>query len=251
MTRTGSGMVEGKVAIITGAARGHGAAEARLLAAEGANVVVADVLDDLGAQVAAEIGDRARFRHLDVSRAEEWSAAIADTEAAFGPVNVLVNNAAILRRMPIEEMEVETYMAVITVNQLGCWLGMRSILPSMRAAGGGSIVNISSTAGLQGNRGLSAYAASKWAVRGMTKVAALEFGEYGIRVNSVHPGAITGAMATFPPDAPDGPWLRQPVARVGQPEEVAELVVFLASDRSSYSSGAEFLCDGGAMAGRP
>ena len=241
--------VDGKVALVTGAARGHGAAEARLLAERGAQVVLADVLDADGEAVAAGIGEAALYHHLDVSRPDDWSTVVDATEARFGPVSVLVNNAGILRMAPIEDMSLDDYLAVVAVNQVGTWLGMKAVLPSMRRAGGGSIANVSSTAGFRGMAGNSAYAATKFAIRGMSKVAALELGGDGIRVNSVHPGAISGVMSGIAPDAAGGPWTRQAIARVGRPEEVAEVVVFLASDASSYCTGAEFICDGGSLAG--
>lgn len=242
----------GKVALITGAARGQGAAEARRFVAEGAQVVIADVLEQEGRALAAELGDAARFQPLDVTSAEQWQTAVEVTVAHFGKLDVLVNNAAILRMAPLEHCSLEDYRQVIEVNQVGCWLGMKSVLAAMRQAGGGSIVNVSSTAGMEGVAYGTAYSASKFAVRGMTKSAALELGASGIRVNSVHPGGIDTAMARPPEMADFDPaqvYKGLPIPRIGQPEEVANLVLFLASDESSYCTGSEFIIDGGMLAG--
>lgn len=242
----------GKVALITGAARGQGAAEARRFVAEGAKVVIADVLEPEGRALAAELGDAACFQSLDVTCAEQWQAAVEVTQAQFGKLDVLVNNAAILRMAPLEHCSLEDYRRVIEVNQVGCWLGMKSVLSAMRQAGGGSIVNVSSTAGMEGVAYGTAYSASKFAVRGMTKSAALELGASGIRVNSVHPGGIDTAMARPPEMADFDPaqvYKGLPIPRIGQPEEVANLVLFLASDESSYCTGSEFIIDGGMLAG--
>jgi len=246
------GALSGKVALITGASRGQGEAEARLFAGEGARVVLADVLDEEGRQVAKDIGDAAHYEHLDVGSPEDWGAAVAATRFRFGALHVLVNNAGSLRQSSIEETPLEVYMEVVRVNQLGCWLGMQAALGPMRDSGGGSIVNVSSVAGLQGIRGGGAYVASKFAVRGMTKVAAIEFGAYGIRVNSVHPGMVATAMLGMSPDAipAEGPWSAWPISRPGLPVDVAHLVAFLASDASGYCTGAEFTVDGGLMAGQ-
>jgi 3alpha(or 20beta)-hydroxysteroid dehydrogenase len=240
-----AGALEGKVAIITGAARGQGEAEARLFAAEGAAVVVADVLDEPGKAVAESLGDRALYHHLDVSSEDEWNQAIATTVSAFGGLHVLVNNAAILQTAPIEEMSLDDYMAVIRVNQVGCWLGMRAAVGAIRDSGGGAIVNVSSIGGLKGIPNMSAYVSSKFAMRGMTKVAAIEFGHSNIRVNSIHPGAIDTAMAS----RDSARHSKNPIPRIGEPEEIAELALFLASDKSSFCTGAEFIADGGTTAG--
>jgi 3alpha(or 20beta)-hydroxysteroid dehydrogenase len=185
--------LEGKVALITGG--GQGEAEARRFVAEGARVVIADVLDDAGHRVAAELGDAARYQHLDVTNEDDWHTAVHATLAHFGRLDILVNNAAILKLVPIESCSLDDYRKEIDVNQVGCWLGMKSALAALKDAGGGSIVNVSSTAGMEGVAGGSAYVSSKFAVRGMTKAAALEFGRYGIPVNSVHPGGIDTVMA--------------------------------------------------------
>lgn len=177
----------GRCVIVTGAARGQGAAHARALAAEGARVVLTDVLDDLGEQVAGEIGDAARYMHLDVTSESEWAAAVETAVAAFGPVRVLVNNAGILIRGTIEAASPADWDLIMNVNVKGAWLGLRAVLDSMRGAGGGSVVNVSSNAGMLGTPNALAYVTSKWAVRGLTKAAAAELGQYNIRVNSIHP----------------------------------------------------------------
>ncbi len=244
--------LNGKVALITGGARGQGEAEARLFCAEGARVVIADVLDEPGRKLAAEIGEAARYVRLDVTREGDWSFAVAETRRVFGRLDVLVNNAGIVRTGYLEHHSLADYMAVVNVNQVGVFLGMRAVVGAMREAGGGSIVNISSNAGLEGVEGVIGYAASKWAVRGMTKSAALELGQYGIRVNSVHPGGVDTPMlggAELGHMREKNPFAGQPIPRIGQPEEIARLVLFLASDESSYSTGSEFTADGGRMAG--
>ena len=243
------GALDGKVALVTGAARGQGEAEARLFVAEGAKVVVADVRDEVGQALAAELGaDHARYQHLDVSKPDDWAAAVAATTAAFGSLDVLVNNAGILRTGLIEDMGLDDYMTVVGVNQVGCWLGMKTAVTAMKERGG-SIVNISSTGGLKGIRGMSAYVSSKFAVRGMTKVAALELGKYGIRVNSVHPGAVDTDMVREMASRTAPSYDTMPIPRSGTAAEIANLVLFLASDASSYCTGAEFVADGGSLAG--
>ncbi len=244
--------LEDKVALITGGARGQGEAEARLFASEGARVVVADILDAEGSKVVAEIGDAARYVHLDVSDEAGWQNAVADAVSHFGKLDVLVNNAGIVRTGLVEGMSLASYMEVVNVNQVGSFLGMRAVVEPMREAGGGSIVNISSNAGLEGVEGVVAYVATKWAVRGMTKTAAIELGRYGIRVNSVHPGGVDTPMLSGDELAGvdlDAAFASQPIARIGRPEEIARLVLFLASDEASYCTGSEFTADGGRMAG--
>lgn len=243
----------GKVALVTGAARGQGAAEAHLFAELGASVVVADVLTDEAAVVASELGNASIAVKLDVTSEEDWQAAVQATIARFGKLDVLVNNAGIVFFAPMTETTAADYRRVIEVNQVGVFLGMRSVVGAMAQAGGGSIVNISSVEGLIGTPGLSAYTASKFAVRGMTKVAALELASLGIRVNSVHPGFIDTPMLQDPKVVASGAVemmrTKIPLARIAEPREVAALVAFLASDMSSYCTGSEFVVDGGFTAG--
>ena len=240
------GRFDGKTAVISGGARGMGASHSRAIAAEGGNVVIADILEEDGQALAEELGEVARFVHLDVTDADAWERAVATAVDAFGGVNVLVNNAGILVQGAIIDGDPEGFRRVVDINLTGVYLGMRAAAPAIRDAGGGSIVNISSTAGLQGYAYLSGYAASKWGVRGLTKVAALELGPLGIRVNSVHPGPIETPMtAEIGDDVAAG----QPIGRFGTPEEVSKLVCFLASDDASYSTGAEFIVDGGQTTG--
>jgi len=245
-----AGRLEGKVAIVTGSARGQGEAEARRFVAEGASVLLTDVLDAEGEAVAADIGERAHYRHLDVSSEEEWTAAVADAEARFGPVSVLVNNAGILDFASVEHQDVDKFRRVIEVNLIGTLIGMKAVTPSMRRAGGGSIINISSNGGLWGLPSLGAYVSSKWAVRGLSKTAALDLGKRGIRVNSLHPGGIDTPMTSFGGDSGESAFAKSlPIPRMGHVDEVANVVTFLASDEASYVTGAEWSVDGGATAG--
>ncbi|GGM74240.1 3-alpha-hydroxysteroid dehydrogenase [Lentzea pudingi] len=241
--------LDGKVTLITGAARGQGAAAARRFVAEGARVMITDVLDDQGKELAAELG--AEYCHLDVSSEDEWAEAVAFTVQTFGDITVLVNNAGILHFSALADTKLADYQRVIGINQVGTFLGMRSVVASMKQAGGGSIVNVSSVEGLGGMPYLTAYTASKFAIRGMTKVAAMELGQHGIRVNSVHPGAIdtpmvSEALGRTIDVSPIGKKLA--LRRIGQPEDVANVVLFLASDDSAYCTGGEFVVDGGATA---
>ena len=244
------GRLEGKTALITGGARGQGAAEAALFAEEGANVVLTDVLDAGGERTADTIGGA--FLHHDVTSEEEWAAVVARTVELHGGIDILVNNAGIYRIGSLIETTLEEYRGVIDVNQVGVFLGMREVAPVMIERGGGSIINISSLAGLRGTGVAFGYTASKWAVRGMTKSAAVALGRYGIRVNSVHPGPIETAMLyqnpTVEAGGVDALLGRVPLGRVAEAEEVAKLTLFLASDESSYSTGSEFVIDGGMMA---
>jgi 3alpha(or 20beta)-hydroxysteroid dehydrogenase len=249
-----SGRLAGKVALITGAAGGQGAAEAEMFVAAGAKVVLTDVQDDLGRDMAALLGRDATFRHLDVRREADWLRAVADTEAMWGPISVLINNAGIAAMTPLLTTSEEEYRRVFDVNELGVFLGMKTIGWSMRRGGGGSIVNISSVDGIVAQALLGPYVASKFAVRGLTKVGALEFGELNIRVNSIHPGWIDTPMvrrdAAEPPrEALEHIAATQPIARIGRPQEVAALALFLASDESSFCTGGEYLVDGGVLAG--
>lgn len=237
--------LSGAVALITGGARGMGAATARLLASEGAAVVIADVLDAEGKTLADEIGTRAQYVHLDVSDEDDWLDAARVAEQAFGPVSILVNNAGILDIGAIEAQTLAAFRRVIDVNLQGCWLGMHTIAPQIRRAGGGVIVNVSSTAGLTGYPGLGAYSASKWGIRGLTRAAAMELGPAGIRVCSVHPGAVRTPMTAGMDESTTA---GQPIARYGEPEEVARMVRFLIVD-ATYSTGSEFVLDGGSTAG--
>lgn len=239
----------GKVAIITGAARGMGEAEARLFAARGAKVVMTDILAAEGREAAAKIGGDAVFVPHDVSSADDWARVVATAVDTFGGVDVLVNNAAMLRHALLLEETAENLDRILKVNLFGAFHGIQAVAPAMIARGGGSIINISSLAGLQGIPKHAAYGASKWAVRGLTKTAALELGEDGIRVNSVHPGAVDTAMLGREVPRGRGGFPAVPLRRVGEPEDIGELVVFLASDASSWVTGTEFVIDGGSSAG--
>lgn len=244
------GRLDGKVAIISGGARGQGEAEARLFAAEGAQVLIGDVLVHDGSRVAESLGGAAAFVHLDVRSEADWAAAVEHAREAWGRIDVLVNNAGIFRAGALTQTAPDQWHHVMEVNATGVYLGMRAVAPVMMAQRSGSIVNVSSVAGLRGSGVAFAYGASKWAVRGMTKSAAQELAGYGVRVNSVHPGIIDTAMlAEF-----DALGIREsvreriPLGREADAIEVARLVLFLASDDSAYSTGAEFVIDGGMTA---
>ena len=241
------GRLEGRICLITGAPRGQGAAMARLFAGEGAEVWLADVLDEAGEAVAAEIGGR--YRHLDVRDAGAWESLVAEILRTAPGIDVLVNNAGIFQAKRLLETEPEDFEAVMAVNCTGVFLGMRAVGAAMGEAGRGSIVNVSSMAGMVGAFNAFAYSASKWAVRGMTKGAALDLGRRGIRVNSIHPGFIeTDMLKQLFGYEEEKLARRVPLGRVGQAGEVARLALFLASDESSYSTGAEFIVDGGVTA---
>lgn len=241
------GRLDGKVAIITGGARGMGAAHAKRFLEEGAKVVITDILTEEGEAVAKELGNGIKFMKHDVTKASEWEKVIMETESVFGPVNVLVNNAGIALLKSIGKMTEAQYRKVIDVNQVSVFLGMKYVHPSMSKAGNGSIINVSSISGLSGNMDSIAYSASKFAVRGMTKSAAIEFGTAGIRVNSVHPGITETPMVRKNRVSKMAKAI--PLQRTAQPEEVSDLLVYLASDESSYVTGAEFVIDGGLTAG--
>lgn len=238
------GNVDGKVVIISGGAGGMGAAFARTLVAEGASVVLGDLRNEQASAVAGELGDAACALPLDVTDEDSWTNTVARTESQFGPVSGLVNNAVVVTVEPIESLSEAEYRSVLDVNQVGVFLGMKSVLPSMRRAGGGSMVNVSSVGGIVAFAGIVGYTASKWAVRGMTKTAAQEFGPDGIRVNSLHPGIVTTEMTHESMRSHDLVG-QQPLPREGTPEELANLVRFLISDESSYCTGSEFVADGG------
>jgi 3alpha(or 20beta)-hydroxysteroid dehydrogenase len=244
------GKLDGKVALITGGARGQGAAEAALFAAEGAKVVVTDVLDADGQQTATACGGR--YLHHDVTSEGRWQEVVDAILGWHGQLDILINNAGIFRPESLTTASLASYREVIEINQVGVFLGMRAVSAPMIAQHSGAIVNISSVAGLRGGNGAIAYHASKWAVRGMTKVAALELGRHGVRVNSIHPGLIETPMLHQLPGVDagrmDGYISRIPLGRVAEASEVAKLALFLASDDSSYSTGSEFIIDGGMTA---
>ena len=242
---------ENRTVIVTGGARGMGASHARGFIAEGANVVIADVVEQEGQSLADELGDRAIFSRLDVTSEADWAATVTAAENAFGPVSVLVNNAGIVHFARIADTTPADWSRVIDINLTGTYLGIRALASSMRKAGGGAIVNISSGAGMSGAFGLGAYVASKWGVRGLTKTAALELARDKIRVNSIHPGATRTTMAAQPDvEAVMAASVKNlAIPRIAEPEELTRLVLFVASDEASFSTGSEFIADGGALLG--
>ena len=237
------GRLDHKVCLITGAARGQGAEEARLFSDEGAEVWMCDVLDDLGQPLARDLG--AQYRHLDITDEIAWQALILEIMATSGAIHGLVNNAAIFRVGRLKTTSSEEFQQVMKVNTLGVFLGMKAVAEPMTDSGGGAIVNISSMAGLRAAAGSFAYGASKWAVTGMTKTAAVELARKGIRVNSIHPGLIETPMVEDVPINKEGIIRRTPLGRIAQAREVARMALFLTSDESSYSTGSEFIIDGG------
>lgn len=241
------GRVDDKVALISGGARGMGAADARMLVAEGAKVVIGDILDAEGAALAEELGASARYVHLDVTSAEDWKTAVDTALEAFGKLNVLVNNAGIVQLAPLKTLDVERWQKVLDVNLTGPLLGTKAVIDPMVAAGGGSIINVSSIEGMRGAAWVHSYVASKWGLRGLTKSTALELAPEKIRVNSIHPGFIRTPMTKHLPDD----MVTAPMGRAGTPDEVAAFVVFLASDESSFSTGSEYVVDGGLITDVP
>lgn len=245
-----TGRLDGKVALITGGARGMGGCEATLFASEGATVVVADILDDVGQALVAQLGGPASYVHLDVTSSDEWAAAVTGIVEAHGSLDVLVNNAGIFERTPLLTATEAEYRRTIDINQVGVFLGMQAGARQMVQQGRGSIINISSIAGLTASPGFVAYSASKFAVRGMTKSIARELAGSGVRVNSIHPGIInTEMLGVFDTLGVRGAIdARIPLGREADPMEVARLALYLASDESSYSTGSEFVVDGGMTA---
>jgi 3alpha(or 20beta)-hydroxysteroid dehydrogenase len=235
------------VAIVTGGARGLGEAQARRLLADGARVVITDVLDEQGAALADALGDRAAFVRHDVTSEAQWDQVVARTEELFGPVTALSNNAGIVIHKPMMDTTEEEFRRVVDVNLVGVFLGMKAVVPSMRRAGHGAIVNLSSVAGMQGYKGIIGYSAAKYGVRGMSKSAALELAPDNIRVNSVHPGTIQTDMTATRGDAEGS---KIPLQRRGEPAEIASMVAYLLSDDASYVTGHEHVVDGGVLAGK-
>jgi 3alpha(or 20beta)-hydroxysteroid dehydrogenase len=244
----------GRVGIVTGAARGMGEATARAFVAEGAQVVLVDKRDDLGAALAASLGDEATYVSADVTEVEGWERVAATARDAFGGADILVNNAGIIRVRPLLETDLDLFRKVIDTNLVSAFLGIRTVAPLLIERGGGSIVNVSSPQGIEGRANMSAYTASKFGVRGLTRTAAIELGPHRIRVNCVVPGPVRTAMTEREGWADvdyDRAYGGYPLARMGQPDEVAAVTVFLASDDSSFCTGADFVADGGVLAGKP
>ena len=237
--------VAGKVALISGGARGMGAAHAELLVAEGASVVIGDILDEEGEATAARLGDSVRFVHLDVTKPEDWDAAVRAAVDGFGGLDILVNNAGIANFASIEDYTLEQWNLIIAINLTGTFNGIKAAIPTLKESGRGSIINISSTAGIKGVAALPGYTAAKFAVRGLTKEVAIDLGRYNIRANSIHPGNIRTPMT----DGLDVDQSLVPLGRMGDASELSAMVLFLASDESSFSTGAEFIADGGETAG--
>jgi 3alpha(or 20beta)-hydroxysteroid dehydrogenase len=237
--------VAGKVALISGGARGMGAAHAELLVAEGAKVVIGDILDAEGEATAARLGDSVRFVHLDVTKPEDWDTAVSAAVDGFGGLDILVNNAGIANFAPIEDYTLEQWNLIIAINLTGTFNGIKAAIPALKKSGHGSIINISSTAGIKGVAALPGYTAAKFAVRGLTKEIAIDLGRYNIRANSIHPGNIRTPMT----DGLDVDQSLVPLGRMGDASELSAMVLFLASDESSFSTGAEFIADGGETAG--
>lgn len=246
------GRLEGKVAVVTGAARGQGEATARLFAAEGAKVALIDI-NDRGAEIAKEIGPAATFHNFDIAREDKWSEFAETLLQNWGRVDILINNAAVVHAADLLSLQRSDFERVFNINVIGSWIGLKTLGAHMVAQGKGSIVNVCSVAGLSAQNGLGAYATSKWALRGLSKVAALELGCRGVRVNSIYPGGIDSPMAHETPGSDQvtaADFRGQPIARIGHPDEVAYTSLFLASDEASYLCGAEIAIDGGLTIGK-
>ncbi|WP_301150365.1 SDR family oxidoreductase [Mycobacterium simiae] len=235
----------GKVALISGGARGMGASHVRTFVAEGAKVVFGDILGDEGKAVAADLGDAVRYVHLDVTKPDDWDAAVATALGEYGHLDVLVNNAGIINIGTLEDYALSEWQRILDINLTGVFLGIRAVVKPMKEAGRGSIINISSIEGMAGTIACHGYTASKFGVRGLTKSAALELGPNNIRVNSIHPGLVKTPMTDWVPDDT----FQTALGRAAEPKEVSSLAVYLASDESSYSTGSEFVVDGGCTAG--
>lgn len=235
----------GKVALISGGARGMGASHVRTFVAEGAKVVFGDILDDEGKAVAADLGDAVRYVHLDVTKPDDWDGAVATALGEYGHLDVLVNNAGIINIGTLEDYALSEWQRILDINLTGVFLGIRAVVKPMKEAGRGSIINISSIEGMAGTIACHGYTASKFGVRGLTKSAALELGPNNIRVNSIHPGLVKTPMTDWVPDDT----FQTALGRAAEPKEVSSLAVYLASDESSYSTGSEFVVDGGCTAG--
>jgi 3alpha(or 20beta)-hydroxysteroid dehydrogenase len=240
-----TGRLAGKVAVVSGGARGMGASHVRALVDDGAKVVFGDILDIEGEAVAKDVGGDTRYVHLDVTQPDDWQGVVATAVDEFGGVDILVNNAGIINIGIIEDYELSEWHRILDINLTGVFLGIRAVVPAMKAAGRGSIINISSIEGLAGTIACHGYTATKFAVRGLTKSTALELGPSGIRVNSIHPGLIKTPMTEWVPDD----IFQTALGRAAEPREVSSLVIYLASDESSYSTGSEFVVDGGCTAG--
>ena len=244
-----TGRLAGKKALITGAARGMGAAHARAFVREGAQVLIADLAEDEGRALADELGEAARFVALDVANEAGWAHAVATATEEFGGLDVLVNNAGIFVQASLQDTSLETWNRVLAINLTSAFLGIRAAREALSASGHGSIINVSSTAGLEGYPGQHAYGASKWGLRGLTKTAALELADAGVRVNSVHPGGIATPLIEAFREITDEDFVGSTLKRLARPEEVTGLVVFLASDEASFCTGSEYAVDGGITAG--
>lgn len=245
--------MQGKVAIITGGARGMGAATARAFTAEGAIVIVADLLEAEGRELVRQLGGTATFRKLDVAREDEWQALVVETLSLHGRIDALVNNAGLVHFADVLSFEPQAFDRLFSVNVKGAFLGTKHVGKAMAEAGRGSIVNIASIAGLQGGNGISIYSSTKWALRGLTKSAAMELGPHGVRVNAVLPGGVDTAMGNpegLPADTKNQYYTDVPLQRIGEPEEVASATLFLCSDEASYICGSELSVDGGMNAGQ-